>query len=39
MLLRSLHSPNRHPGEGRDLAGALQREDETPAFAGMTEIP
>jgi len=27
----------RHPGEGRDLAGALSREGEIPAFAGMTK--
>jgi hypothetical protein len=26
----------RHPGEGRDLAGALQSKVEIPAFAGMT---
>jgi len=26
----------RHPGEGRDLAGALYIEVEIPAFAGMT---
>jgi hypothetical protein len=25
-----------HPGEGRDLAGALGRDGEIPAFAGMT---
>ncbi len=28
----------RHPGEGRDLAGASGREGEIPAFAGMTTI-
>jgi hypothetical protein len=28
---------DRHPGEGRDLDGALQRHGEIPAFAGMTE--
>jgi hypothetical protein len=26
----------RHPGEGRDLAGASVRKGEIPAFAGMT---
>ena len=26
----------RHPGEGRDLAGASGRDDDIPAFAGMT---
>jgi len=26
----------RHPGEGRDLAGAVRRQGEIPAFAGMT---
>jgi hypothetical protein len=26
----------RHPGEGRDLAGAANRKGEIPAFAGMT---
>ncbi len=26
----------RHPGGGRDLAGAVNREGEIPAFAGMT---
>jgi hypothetical protein len=28
---------HRHPGEGRDLAGAFGGEDEIPAFAGMTD--
>jgi hypothetical protein len=27
---------NRHPGEGRDPAGASGRDGEIPAFAGMT---
>jgi hypothetical protein len=26
----------RHPGEGRDLAGASGRDGEIPAFVGMT---
>jgi hypothetical protein len=30
--------PPRHPGAGRDLAGASGREVEIPAFAGMTEV-
>jgi hypothetical protein len=32
-----LFNQHRHPGEGRDLAGALGREVETPAFAGVTK--
>jgi hypothetical protein len=28
----------RHPGEGRDLAIALDCHDEIPAFAGMTIV-
>jgi hypothetical protein len=31
------HHFHRHPGEGRDLAGALFREGQIPAFAGMTK--
>jgi hypothetical protein len=31
-------SPFRHPGEGRDLAGALPSKVEIPAFAGMTGV-
>lgn len=27
----------RHPGEGRDLFGAIGREDEISPYAGMTE--
>ena len=29
-------SSDRHPGEDRDLTGAIEREGEIPAFAGMT---
>ncbi|WP_215351460.1 hypothetical protein [Sphingopyxis soli] len=28
---------NRHPGEDQDLSGAFERDDEIPAFAGMTD--
>src|SRR3546814_5635425 len=30
--------PARHPGEGRGLNGALGRDGEIPAFAGMTSM-
>jgi hypothetical protein len=28
----------RHPGEGRDLVSAAERDSETPAFAGVTRL-
>jgi hypothetical protein len=38
-VIGDMTTPNldRHPGEGRDLAGASKRHDEIPAFAGMTD--